>query len=123
MSIEKSKKVLPNLFSQHQNPALVRLRANEKVKQWAPQNRTSASFVALQIALNESTIPHVISTLNTLTPSLSYPKSTRCRITQAHQIQAAKQAESPVVFKMQLAHLAQLSPSAIHTSDIRKGYE
>lgn len=123
MSIEKSKKVLPNLFSQHQHPALVRLLANEKVKQCVPQNRTPASFVALQVALNESTIPHVISTLNTLTPSLSYPKSARCRITQAHQIQAAKQAESPVVSKMQLAHLTQLSPSAIHTSDIGKGYE
>ncbi|MGL5395771.1 MAG: hypothetical protein ACRDBQ_10895 [Shewanella sp.] len=102
MCIEKSKQVRLNLLS---------------------QNLTTANFVALQIAFNESTIPHAINTLNTLTPSLSCPKSTRCRITQAHQVQAAKQAESPVVSKMQRALLAQLSPSAIHTSDIGKGYE
>ncbi|MGI2214532.1 hypothetical protein [Shewanella oncorhynchi] len=78
MSIDKSEKVLLNLLSQ-QHPQLIRLLANEAVKQSesVPQNRTSISFAARRL----------------------------------------------IKFKLQVDHLAQLSPSAIHTSDIEKGYE
>ena len=59
---------------------------------------------------------HVFSTLNTLKLALSYPDSKRFPNVLAHRIQTATQAEIPVLSKKQLAHFAQLSPSAIRTT-------
>jgi len=109
MRIDKTEKVLLILFSQQQHPHLIRLQANEEVKQCVPNKHTSIC-VALQIALDAISTPacNVHGTLNTLKPSLFYPKSTRCSIKQAHQIQAAKQVELPVQCNFSPPHQAML---------------
>ncbi len=60
-------------------------------------------------------VRHVISTLNVLRPSVQYIDFKQLPNLLCHRINAAKQAEIPIFSKKQLAHFAQLSPSAIRS--------
>ncbi len=58
-------------------------------------------------------VKHIISTLNVLKPSVLYIDFKQLPNLLCHRINAAKQADIPILSKKQLAHFAQLSPSAI----------
>ena len=58
-------------------------------------------------------VSHIISILNVLKPSVLYIDFKQLPNLLCHRINAAKQADIPILSKKQLAHFAQLSPSTI----------